>query len=222
MFTGLVETAGRVVLLERRGGEARVRIEAPFASDLRAGESVSVDGVCLTAVERGDGWFEADVSPETLSRTTIGLRSSGDIVNLERPLRAGDRLGGHLVQGHVDGVGVVEAVRPEGGGTRARVRFAEELADFIVLKGSIAVDGVSLTIAARGERWFEVALIPETLRVTHCGVWSPGTPVNLEVDMMGRYVVEYLRGRPAESRSGLEVTREHLVRHGFGAEEESR
>ena len=131
MFTGLVEAAARVILLERRGGEARVRIEAPFASELRSGESVAVDGVCLTAVGLGDGWFEADVSPETLSRTTIGLRSSGDTVNLERPLRAGDRLGGHLVQGHVDGVGVVESVRPEGGGSRVRVRFADDLADFI-------------------------------------------------------------------------------------------
>src|SRR5262245_1749539 len=222
MFTGLVEAAARVILLERRGGEARVRIEGPFASELRSGESVAVDGVCLTAVGLGDGWFEADVSPETLSRTTIGLRSSGDTVNLERPLRAGDRLGGHLVQGHVDGVGVVESVRPEGGGRRVRVRFADDLADFIVMKGSIAVDGVSLTVAARGERWFEVALIPETLRITHCGGWSAGMPVNLEVDMMGRYVVEYLRGRPAERGSGPEVTREHLVRHGFGAEEGSR
>jgi riboflavin synthase len=222
MFTGLVETTGRVMLLERRGGDARVRIETPFSSELRSGESVAVDGVCLTVVERGDAWFEADVSPETLSRTTIGLRSGGDPVNLERPLRAGDRLGGHLVQGHVDGVGVVESVRPEGEGRRARVHFAEDLADFIVMKGSIAVDGVSLTVAGKGEGWFEIALIPETLRVTHCGGWSPGTPVNLEVDMMGRYVVEYLKGRRAVDRSAFEVTREHLVRHGFGAEKGSR
>ena len=222
MFTGLVETTGRVIRMERRGVEARVRVEAPCASELRSGESVAVDGICLTAIERGDGWFEADVSTETLSRTTIGLRSGGDPVNLERPLRAGDRLGGHLVQGHVDGVGVVESVRSEGGGRRVRLRFADDLADFIVLKGSIAVDGVSLTIAGRGEGWFEVALIPETLRITHCGDWSAGTPVNLEVDMMGRYVVEYLKKRAAEGRSGPEVTREHLVRHGFGAEDGSR
>jgi riboflavin synthase len=222
MFTGLVETTGKVILLEHIGSEARVRIEAPFATELRAGESVAVDGVCLTAVERKEGWFEAVVSPETLSRTTMGLRASGDPVNLERALRAGDRLGGHLVQGHVDGVGVVEWVRPEGSGRRVRFRFAEELGDFIVMKGSIAVDGLSLTVAGREERCFEVALIPETLRRSHCGAWSPGTPVNLEVDMMGRYVVEYLRGALAEGRSGPAVTREHLARHGFGAKEGSR
>jgi len=222
MFTGLVEMTGRVVLLERRGEEAHLRIEAPFASDLSSGESVAIDGVCLTATKRADGWFEAVVSPETLSRTTIGLRSTGDRVNVERALRAGDRLGGHIVQGHVDGVGVVEWIRPEGSGLRVRIRFAQELEDFIVMKGSIAVDGVSLTVAARGERSFEVALIPETLRLTHFGDSSPGTPVNLEVDMMGRYVVEYLKGRLAEGKTEPAVTREHLARHGFAGKEGAR
>jgi riboflavin synthase len=222
MFTGLVETTGRVVLLERREEETRLRIEAPFASELSSGESVAIDGVCLTVTKRTDGWFEAVVSPETLSRSTIGLRSAGDRVNLERAVRAGDRLGGHIVQGHVDGVGVVEWVRPEGSGLRARIRFAEDLEDFIVMKGSIAVDGVSLTVAEVGERGFEVALIPETLRITHFGDCSPGTPVNLEVDMMGRYVVEYLKGRPAGGRTGPAVTREHLARHGFAGRDGSR
>ena len=222
MFTGLVEMTGRVVLLERRGEEAHLRIEAPFASDLSSGESVAIDGVCLTATERGEGWFEAVVSPETLSRTTIGLRSTGDRVNVERAIRAGDRLGGHFVQGHVDGVGVVEWVRPEGSGLRLGIRFAEDLVDLIVMKGSIAVDGVSLTVAARGERSFEVALIPETLRLTHFGDISPGTPVNLEVDMMGRYVVEYLKGRRAGGRTEPAVTREHLARHGFARKEGAR
>src|SRR6266581_6116225 len=118
MFTGLVETTGRVARAERREDEVRLRVEAAFSSELSRGESVAIDGVCLTATERVDGWFEAVVSPETLSRTTLGLRSSGDRVNLERALRMGDRLGGHIVQGHVDGVGVVEWVRPEGSGLR--------------------------------------------------------------------------------------------------------
>jgi riboflavin synthase len=222
MFTGLVEATGRVALLERRGEEARLRIEAPFASELSSGESVAIDGVCLTATERADGWFGAVVSPESLSRTTLGLRSTGDRVNVERAVRAGDRLGGHVVQGHVDGVGVVERVRPEGSGLRMRIRFAEELDAFIVMKGSIAVDGVSLTVAARCERSFEVALIPETLRLTHFGDAAPGTPVNLEVDMMGRYVVEYLKGRRIEGRVEPAVTREHLARHGFAGGEGSR
>jgi riboflavin synthase len=222
MFTGLVETAGRVAGVERREGDVRLRVEAGFASELSRGESVAIDGVCLTATEHGDGWFEAVVSPETLSRTTLGLRQPGDRVNLERALRAGDRLGGHLVQGHVDGVGVVEWIQPEGSGLRARIRLGADLDDFVVLKGSIAVDGVSLTVAARGERFFEVALIPETLRLTRFGDCAPGTPVNLEVDMMGRYVVEYLRGRLSGDRADPPVTREHLARHGFEGKEDLR
>ena len=222
MFTGLVEAIGRVVLLERRGAEALLRIAAPFAAELSRGESVAIDGVCLTAIERADGWFQAVASPETLSRTTIGLRSSGDRVNLERALRPGDRLGGHIVQGHVDGVGVVERVEAEGSGLRLRIRPDQNLDEFIVMKGSIAVDGVSLTVAARAERSFEVALIPETLRMTHLGDCSAGTPVNLEVDMMGRYVVEYLKRRLAEGPTGPAVTREHLDRHGFAGKEGSR
>jgi len=219
MFTGLVETTGRVAGLERSAGEARLRVEAPFAAELERGESVAVDGVCLTATGTSGGGFEAIVSPETLRRTTLGLKAAGDRVNLERALRLGDRLGGHLVQGHVDGVGVVESVLPEGSGSRVRVRFPADLADCVVLKGSIAVDGVSLTVASREGLGFEVALIPETLAVTRLGEYAPGTPVNLEVDMMGRYVVEYLKGRQAAGRPDPAVTREHLVRHGFMREE---
>ncbi len=219
MFTGLVETTGRVAGLERSAGEARLLIEAPFASELERGESVAVDGVCLTATGTSGGRFEATVSPETLRRTTLGLKAAGDRVNLERALRLGDRLGGHLVQGHVDGVGVVESVLPEGSGSRVRVRFPADLADCVVLKGSIAVDGVSLTVASREGLQFEVALIPETLAITRLGEYAPGTPVNLEVDMMGRYVVEYLKGRQAAGRPEPAVTREHLVRYGFMREE---
>src|SRR5437867_2986232 len=146
MFTGLVQATGRILALASQGSERRLRVGAPFAADLRKGESVSVDGVCLTVTRASRTWFETVVSPETLSRTTLALRRPRERVNLERPLRPGDRLGGHLVQGHVDGVGLVETVRPEGTGTRVRVRFPPPLADCIVLKGSIAVDGVSLTV----------------------------------------------------------------------------
>src|SRR3989441_6059607 len=222
MFTGLVQTTGRIVQLERLGEERRVRVEAPFAADLRRGESVSVDGVCLTVTRRTGAWFEAMVSPETLSRTTLGLRAPRDRVNLERALRAGDRLGGHIVQGHVDGVGVIEAMQPEGTGVRVRIRFPAELSDCIVQKGSIAVDGVSLTVAGVEARWFEVALIPETLEITRVREYAPGTVVNLEVDIMGRYVVEYLKGRPAEIRSWPAVIRDDLARCGFAGKEGSR
>jgi riboflavin synthase len=221
MFTGLVQTTGRVAAIERSGDEARLRVEASFAADLDRGESVAIDGVCLTAARRSARWFEAIVSPETLARTTLGLKVAGDRVNLERALRLGDRLGGHLVQGHVDGVGVVESVRPEGSGSRIGVGFPAALEECIVMKGSIAVDGVSLTVASRGRRSFEVALIPETLAVTRLREWAPGTPVNLEVDMMGRYVVEYLKGRRPEGRPQPAVTREHLVRHGFMREDQA-
>jgi riboflavin synthase len=222
MFTGLVETTGRVERLEKRGDEARLRIAVPFAAELERGESVAVDGVCLTAVGKGRTWFEAVVSPETLSRTTLGLRMQGDRVNLERALLAGDRMGGHIVQGHVDGVGIVETIRTEGSGRRVGIRYPGVLADFIVMKGSIAVDGVSLTVAARGERSFEAALIPETLEVTRLGDYAPGTPVNLEVDTVGRYVVEYLRTRVAGDIQDRSVTREDLSRHGFTGKEGRR
>jgi riboflavin synthase len=188
-------------------------VSVPFGEVLGRGQSVAVDGVCLTVAGSGPGWFEAVLSPETLSRTTLGRRAVGDRVNLERSLRLGDRLGGHLVQGHVDGVGVVEAVAREGSGSRVTVRFPPGLEDLIVHKGSIAVDGVSLTVARRFGDRFEVALIPETLLVTGLGACRPGTPVNLEVDMLGRFVVEYLKGRQMD-RPAL-VTREHLARHGF-------
>jgi len=222
MFTGLVKTTGRIVHLKRLGEERRVRVEASFAADLRRGESVAVDGVCLTVTRRHKAWFEAVVSPETLSCTTLGLRAPRDRVNLERALRAGDRLGGHIVQGHVDGVGVVEAMRPEGSGARARVRFPPALSDCIVMKGSIAVDGVSLTVADVGRRCFDVALIPETLEITRLREYNPGTAVNLEVDILGRYVVEYLRGRAGEGRSGAAVTRDDLARYGFAGKEGTR
>ncbi|HEV8702468.1 MAG TPA: riboflavin synthase [Candidatus Polarisedimenticolia bacterium] len=221
MFTGLVESTGRVQGIERHGDEARLRVEASFSPDLHRDESVAVDGVCLTIVRRTGRWFEAIVSPETLARTTLGLKTAGDRVNLERALRLGDRLGGHLVQGHVDGVGIVESVRPEGGGSRVGIGFPAALAECIVLKGSIAVDGVSLTVASRGRLSFEVALIPETLAVTRLGEYAAGTPVNLEVDMMGRYVVEYLKGRQPAGRPHPAVTREHLVRHGFMREDQA-
>ena len=221
MFTGLVQGIGTVTGMTRRAAETRLRVRGPAATGLRRGQSIAVDGVCLTVAGRGAGWFESVVSPETLGRTTLGLRSRGDRVNLERPLRLGDPLGGHLVQGHVDAVGVVEEVREEGTGARLRIAFPAALSAFIVHKGSIAVDGVSLTVAERDGRSFEVALIPETLRVTRSSGYAPGSPVNLEVDMLGRYVVESMNaGRRAAPPPP--VTRDFLIRHGFARAHEVR
>jgi riboflavin synthase len=215
MFTGIVEGIGRAAR-HRAGEETRLRIEAAFLGSLERGSSVAVAGVCLTVADSGPGWFTAVASPETLSRTTLGGLAAGARVNLERPLRLGDRLGGHLVQGHVDGVGEVRAVAPEGTGSRVRIALPADLEDCVVLKGSIAVDGVSLTVAARGPGWFEAALIPATLQVTGMGGYRPGSRVNLEVDLLGRYVVEYLKRRGG-SPPAAEVSRELVDRFRSGA-----
>ena len=216
MFTGLVECTGTIGAMRRRGAEIDLLVRASNASRLRRGQSVAVDGVCLTVTRRSPGAFAAVVSPQTVSCTTLGLRRTGDKVNLERPLRIGDPLGGHLVQGHVDGVGIVESVRREGTGRRVRIAFPRNLSECIIAKGSIAVDGVSLTVAERDDRTFQVALIPETLRVTRLAAWRRGTPVNLEVDMLGRYVVEMFRSRRADDAPNL--TRAYLARYGFDME----
>jgi riboflavin synthase len=215
MFTGLIEGMGTIEAVGDAAGERRLRVRAAFLGIPSRGESIAVDGVCLTATGSGEGWFEAVLSEETLRRTTLGRRGPMERVNLERPLRLGDRLGGHLVQGHVDGTGVLLESRQEGTGSRVRIGFEKDLGPLIVEKGSIAVDGISLTVAARGDAWFEAALIPETLRVTTIGQRSPGDRVNLEVDMIGRYVLESLRAH--EMRAETPVTREYLALHGFGA-----
>jgi riboflavin synthase len=209
MFTGLVEGTGTATTRRADGGETRIRIEARFVEQLEHGCSVAVDGVCLTVVESGPGWFEAVVSPETLSRTTLGRQGGEARVN---------RLGGHIVQGHVDGIGVVRAVNPEGTGSRVRIELPDDLEDCVVLKGSIAVDGVSLTVAARDRGWFEVALIPETLEVTGMSDYRPGARVNIEVDVLGRYVVEYMKRRGDEPAAT--VSRELLDRFRSGGKDE--
>jgi riboflavin synthase len=189
MFTGLVEERGDVLAIDVQDGGARLHLAAPEVSKgLRIGDSVAVNGACLTAVVVADGSFDVDVVAETLRRTTIGDLAPGAHVNLERALRVGDRLGGHLVQGHVDGVGSVATVVPEGGGRRLTIAAVRELLVYVVEKGSITVDGVSLTVAARSPEGFEVALIPHTLAATTLGEAVEGTRVNLEVDLVAKYV----------------------------------
>ena len=191
MFTGLVEQTGTIVA----PGE-RLAIRA--ALDLESGDSVAVNGVCLTAVAVGADGFEADVMPETLRRSSLGLLADGDKVNLELPLRASDRLGGHVVQGHVDGLGTIESVSEEGFARVLRIAAASELLRYVVEKGSIAVDGVSLTVADVDGDGFTVSLIPETLERTNLGDAAPGRSVNLEVDVLAKYVEKLVaRGVPA-------------------------
>jgi riboflavin synthase len=191
MFTGIVEGTGTVAALAVAdgGGGARLEVEAPFlAGDLRLGESVAVNGCCLTVAEPTPGGFAADLVAETLRRTALGGLAAGDAVNLERPLALGGRLGGHLVQGHVDGVARVLERKPVGEGEEVRVELPPDLERYVVEKGSIAVDGVSLTVAGVGPGWFAVALVPHTLEVTTLGDRRPGDPVQLEVDVVAKYV----------------------------------
>ncbi|MGH9214410.1 MAG: riboflavin synthase [Acidimicrobiales bacterium] len=189
MFTGIVEELGRVVgpPIGARD-EGRIRIDArKVLDDSHIGDSIAVDGCCITVVAQGDGWWEADLSVETLRRTTLGERQAGDPVNLERPVRLHDRLGGHLVQGHVDGVGEIVAAAPD-----LVVRMPRRLLRYVVEKGSVAVDGVSLTVVDVLDDGFSVAVIPHTMEVTTLGHKRPGHRVNLEVDVTVKYVERLL------------------------------
>jgi riboflavin synthase len=192
MFTGLVQTTGTIAAVE----DGRLSVRTPAPLELAEGDSVAVNGVCLTATGvNGGGGFDADVMPETLRRTALGALGEGDLVNLELALRAGDPLGGHMVQGHVDGTGSVESVREEGNARVVRIAAEPEVLRYVVEKGSIAVDGVSLTVAAVDGAGFEVSLIPETLERTTLGEAVPGRAVNLEVDVLAKYVEKLVAAR---------------------------
>ena len=189
MFTGLVMDLGDVAAVERTDDGVRLRVRTTLTSEIAPGDSVAINGVCLTATEVGEEDFAADVMNETLARSSLATVAEGGHVNVELPLQPNDRLGGHFVQGHVDGVGRVAAVLEDGFARRVRVEPEEEgLLRYVVEKGSIAVDGVSLTVSALDERGFEVSLIPETLERTNLGGAVPGTTVNLEVDVLAKYV----------------------------------
>jgi riboflavin synthase len=188
MFTGLVETMGKIAAAERGEEGTRLTISSDLAAELSPGDSVAVNGVCLTAAACEPGQFSADVMNETLGRTSLGPLEAGELVNLELPLKAGEPLGGHIVQGHVDGTGSIAAVEDDGFSTSVRVRLPAEILRFIAEKGSVAIDGVSLTVAGVGDDWFSVALIPETRERTTLGSVEPGREVNIEVDVLAKYV----------------------------------
>jgi len=195
VFTGIVRERGRV--LSRDGGPegAELVIEAPrTAAGTSPGDSVAVDGCCLTATDVSDGRIAFHAVAETIRRSTLGALDPGAEVNVEAALKAGEPLGGHYVQGHVDGIGRVTAADPEGGGVRLRIEAPPELLRYCVEKGSIAVQGVSLTIAAVDERGFEIALVPHTLAATTLAELRPGAPVNLETDVLAKYVERLLAG----------------------------
>lgn len=195
MFTGLVEEIGVVEELEQLDDAVRIAVRAPkVTEDAAPGDSIAVDGVCLTVVDSVDGTFTADVMRETLDRSRLGTYKAGFKVNLERALAAGQRMGGHIVQGHVDGVAEVVSRTPSEHWEVVRFTLPERLERYVVEKGSIAVNGTSLTVSAVGEGYFEVSLIPTTLRDTTAGELAPGDPVNLEVDIVAKYVEKMVQG----------------------------
>ncbi len=188
MFTGIVEEVGRLRAVERTGVATRLVVDSPLvATDAAVGGSIALDGVCLTVIDAGDGWWAAEAVPETTGRSTLGSLRPGDRVNLERPLRPDGRLGGHLVQGHVDGVGQVVAPAPD-----LVVRVPPSLAAYLVAKGSVAVDGCSLSVVEVTEDTFSVAIVPHTAAVTTLSAKVAGDAVNLEVDVIAKYVERLL------------------------------
>jgi riboflavin synthase len=200
MFTGLVEGVGEVIERKPTGSGFRLRIASPLAPELSPGDSLAVNGVCLTVILAENNEVHADIGPETVRVTTLGLVDRGSVVNLERPLRADSRFGGHFVQGHVDAIGRVEELRQETDFHWLTIGFPPELAPYIVHKGSIAVDGISLTVAGLGADRFDIMVIPYTMTHTNLGRIQARDKVNLECDMVGKYVVR------AAALAGLTLT----------------
>ncbi|RPK67269.1 Riboflavin synthase [Streptomyces sp. ADI96-02] len=199
MFTGIVEELGEVTAVERLEDASRFRLRGPVVTEgAKHGDSIAVNGVCLTVVETGEGHFTADVMAETLNRSSLGALTTGSRVNLERPMALGGRLGGHIVQGHVDGTGTIVERRPSENWEIVKVFLPLELTRYVVEKGSITVDGVSLTVVDAGTDHFTVSLIPTTLALTTLGHKRPGDPVNLEVDVIAKYVERLLGDRTGQ------------------------
>ncbi|MFI5524448.1 riboflavin synthase [Streptomyces platensis] len=203
MFTGIVEELGAVVAVENLGDSSRFRLRGPVVTeDAKHGDSIAVNGVCLTVVDTADGEFTADVMAETLNRSSLGALAAGSRVNLERPMTLGGRLGGHLVQGHVDGTGTILERTPGEHWEIVKVALPAALSRYVVEKGSITVDGVSLTVVDAADDYFTISLIPTTLALTTLGIKKTGDPVNLEVDVLAKYV-ERLLGRGAGTGADL-------------------
>ncbi|EFL52700.1 riboflavin synthase, alpha subunit [Solidesulfovibrio fructosivorans JJ]] len=217
MFTGLVMGLGRVAAMDARGDETRFRIQALFDLDnIVIGESIAVNGACLTVETAKDREFTAYASAETLSKSGLGKLKPGSQVNLERALALGDRLGGHLVSGHVDCLAAVESVTRLGQSVRYKITFPEEFSPFVVPKGSVALDGVSLTVNDCGDGFLTVNVIPSTQGATTIAAWKPGVSLNMETDMLGKYVLRML-GPWQEAKAGKasKITEGFLKQHGF-------
>ena len=215
MFTGIVEELGSIRSVRRGQHSSVLSIAAKdILSDLKIGDSVAVNGVCLTATVHGGSGFTADVMHETLNRSSLGSLTVGSHVNLERAMAANGRFGGHIVSGHIDGTGTITALRKDDNAVWYTISASQELLRYIVEKGSIAIDGISLTVAEVGESWFSISAIPHTVAVTTLGEKRPGDTVNLENDVIGKYVEKLLRPQPQETAKSS-LTLEFLAQHGF-------
>ena len=208
MFTGIIEELGEVVAWDQSADAARLTVRAPVAaSDAGHGDSISVSGVCLTVVDQGPDWFTADVMAMTIDMSTLSNLTPGRRVNIERAMQVGDRLGGHIVQGHIDGTASVVSITPGSAWRVIRFSLSPEEAPLVARKGSIAVDGVSLTVSAVGRDWFEVSLIPETLEATTLGALEVGDRVNIETDILARHVLrmnEVSRASTRDDKNGAD------------------
>ena len=216
MFTGLVEELGKVRSIARGAKSVRLTVQARVVlGDVKLGDSIAVNGTCLTVVEFGDTWFTADVMPETVDRTALASLKTGDTVNLERTLRVGDRLGGHIVTGHIDGVGIIRSKEQNDNAVVVRIEAPPAVMKYVVHKGSIAIDGISLTVVAAGPDWFTVSLIPHTASVTTLSIKGTGATVNLEADVIGKYVEKLLGMSPAAQGKTGGLSASFLAEHGF-------
>jgi riboflavin synthase len=216
MFTGIIESTGKIVSLRRAHGSAKISVRAgSLSSELKIGDSIAVNGVCLTATRTEGGEIFFDLSPETLERTSFSICREGTMVNLERSLGVGARLGGHFVLGHVDGMGTLGGIiLGLDGGAVVTIEYPQDLGRYIVFKGSIAVDGISLTVASLTARSFTVAVIPHTLNATNLASLRRGDPINLEVDILGKYVARFLESGYTPA-SGSKLTLDYLKDQGF-------
>lgn len=217
MFTGIIEAVGRVARLEPKGGDLRITVQVGklSMSDVKLGDSIATNGVCLTVIAQGADWFSADVSRETVSRSTLADLQVGQPLNLEKALLPTTRLGGHLVSGHVDGIGRVQSIQPDARSVRYRVEAPAALAKYIAEKGSITVDGISLTVNAIDGAGFDLNIVPHTVSETNISTWQVGSRVNLEVDVLARYLERLLLGDRAAAPQGL--TLEKLAEFGYGS-----
>lgn len=216
MFTGLVEELGKVSTVSRGVHSIRLTLAATIVlADVKLGDSIAVDGACLTVVEFSLNSFTVDIMPETYDRTTLSLRKTGDSVNLERALRLGDRMGGHIVSGHVDAIGELVSIRQRDNANILRIRIPANLAMFLIPQGSVAIDGVSLTIVDCQDDWLEVSLIPHTWDVTALSRKQSRDKVNVETDVLGKYIHRLIKSNPRVEKSKTFIGEDFLAKHGF-------